>query len=101
MKNSLAISFLVLIVIAAVFWIVGITGAVVVPLFGGVKAERIGEVLLLVGMCGELLLYLTGAIYHLMSRGDVNEVHPSHSFKGFGSEKRYGNRKQPMTTHKL
>jgi len=93
MKNFIAIGFLVLIVAAAVFWIVGMAGAVVVPLFGGVRAERIGESLMLVGMFGELMLYLTGAIFHLINRDDASKVQPSHSFKGVGAEKRYGNRK--------
>ena len=93
MKNFIAISLLVLIVVAAVVWIVGMVGGVVVPLFGGIRAERIGEILCLAGMCGEVLLYAFGLVFHTVNRTGAGKSLSEQSFKGFGSEKRYGNRK--------
>jgi hypothetical protein len=93
MKNSIDIGFYVLTVFAAVLWIVGMVGSVIVPLFGGMKAEEIGEGLMLVGMCGQLLLCLIGTILHLMNRKNADKRQLWISSNGFGVERRYGNRK--------
>jgi hypothetical protein len=68
MRNLLVISFGVLIVVSIVLWVIGILAAVVVPLFGGISAERLGAMGFTVGTAGELCAYLFGWLRQRITR---------------------------------
>src|SRR5580700_9844060 len=82
--RSLKIGFIVLMIVSAVVWIIGILAGAVVPLFGGIRAERFGEIAFSLGITGEVLTYACG---WMRKRTLQNR---SEQFKGFGGGKRYG-----------
>ena len=86
MRNALVIIFGVLIMLSVVVWLVGIFAGAVVPLFGGVSAERLGAIGFTVGMVGEGCTYLFGWL-----RGRVTQRGAQH-FSGFSGPKKYGNK---------
>ena len=86
MRNILVISFGVLIPVSVVVWLVGILAGAVVPLFGGVSAERLGAIGFTVGMIGEGCAYLFGWLRGRITRRDTQ------LFGGFSGPKRYGNK---------
>jgi hypothetical protein len=86
MRNILVISFGVLILLSVVVWLVGILAGVVVPLFGGISAERLGAIGFTVGMAGEGCAYLFGWLRGSITRKDAQQ------FSGFSGPKKYGNK---------
>jgi hypothetical protein len=82
-KKLFTISFGVLMLVSALFWVAGISVGAIVPLFGGIRAERFGVIGLSVGMLGEGCTYLFGWLHKRGSQG-------SEQFMGFKGPKRYG-----------
>ena len=60
MTRNFSIALLVLAVIAGIAWVLGVLGAVVIPLFGGVRAEKLGFAILLFAGLAEGALYFFG-----------------------------------------
>lgn len=89
MRQYFAILFGLLLTLSIFAWIGGkLTGAVV-PWFGGVPAERIGQVAFAVSLCGEGFVYLFGWLFKRLSD------EPRRGALGLPGTKRYGN-KQPV-----
>jgi hypothetical protein len=68
MRNILVISFAALMVVSLVIWVVGLLSAVVIPLFGGIQADRIGQVGFTVGMIGESCVWIFAWLWRLTER---------------------------------
>ena len=76
-------------IVSAVIWIIGLVSGTVVPLLGGVRTARLGEIGFSIGLAGEIFMYLFGWMQKLTAPPKV-EV-----FKGFRGPKRYGKKKDP------
>lgn len=63
MKQKFAIGFLIMAMLAALVWVVGLIAGIVIPIFGGIRAETLGGVLFSIALCAEGLLYLWGWLY--------------------------------------
>jgi hypothetical protein len=63
MRQKLAIGFLILAIVAALVWIVGLIAGVVIPVFGGIRAETLGGIMFSIALSAEGLLYLFGWLY--------------------------------------
>ena len=86
MKNTFAITFAVLMVLSIVVFIVGLVTAAVVPLFGGIRAETIGEIGCTASGLGECCTYLFAWLYDLSSKRKDRVL-------GFPGPKKYGHKK--------
>lgn len=86
MRNAFANAFGVVMFVSAVAWVVGLLGAAVVPLLGGISAERIGAMGFTVGIVGECCTYGFGWLRKRTNRSDTHEV------RGFPGPKRYGHK---------
>lgn len=73
--------------VSVAVWIVGILAGAVVPLFGGIRAERLGEIGFCFGMAGEVCAYVFGWLRKRISQRETGQV------RGFPGPKRYGNKK--------
>jgi membrane protein DedA with SNARE-associated domain len=87
MRKYLAITFGVLTVLSAVIWIVGMLTAAILPWFGGIRAERIGEIGFTIFICGDGFVYGFGWLCRRFSQDQ------KHSGMGLPGPKRYGNKK--------
>lgn len=87
MKRAFAIGFGVMMVISAAVWLFGTLAGVIIPLFGGIRAEKIGEIGFSAGITGELFAYGFGWLSNRLSRSKLEHV------AGFSGGKRYGNKK--------
>jgi hypothetical protein len=85
MINVFKIGFGVLMLLSALLWVAGIFAGAIVPLFGGIRAERFGAIGLSVGMLGEGCTYLFGWLHKRASQS-------SELFMGFKGPKRYGHK---------
>jgi hypothetical protein len=85
--RKLKILFILLAAVSALVWVFGLLMSVIVPIFGGVRADRIGAILFSVSLFAESLLYFFG---WLAQRTDLNKEKKQSSFP---VEKKYGNRK--------
>jgi hypothetical protein len=86
MRNFLAIFFGVLTLLSIVIWVGGILTAAVLPWFGGIRAERIGQIGFSIALLGEGFVYGFG---WLCRRFSQDQKHPM----GLPGPKRYGNKK--------
>ena len=68
--------FLVLTILSAVVWLIGMISAVTIPLFGGIRAEEAGGICLVVSVVAEMCAYLFGWIFHKI-RKERNDSHSS------------------------
>ena len=68
MRNKIAIGFAALMVVSLAVWVVGLLSAVVIPLFGGIRADKIGQIGLAIGMTGELCAYLFAWLWRLLEK---------------------------------
>jgi hypothetical protein len=87
MRRFLAIFFGVLTLLSFVIWIVGILTAAVLPWFGGIRVDRIGQVSFTLSLFSDSLVYGFG---WLCRRFSQDRKHP---VSGFPGPKRYGNKK--------
>ena len=88
MRKFFAIFFGALALLSFVVWMVGIVAAVVLPLFGGVRLDRIGAICFGLSLFGETFVFCFGWIARWLGWG--------RSVTGLPGPKRYGNKK-PMT----
>ena len=86
MRNALAITFAVVIFISVVAWVVGLLTVAVVPLFGGISAERIGAMGFTAGVVGECCTYGFGRLRKRTTRSNT------HAVRGFPGPKKYGHK---------
>ena len=63
MKQKFAIGFLILAIVAALVWVIGLIAGVVIPIFGGIHAETLGGIMFSIAFSAEVLLYLFGWLY--------------------------------------
>lgn len=63
MRHKVALSFLILAIVAALVWAVGVIAGVVIPVFGGIRAQTVGEAIFSVALIAEGALYLFGWLY--------------------------------------
>ena len=75
---------------SVVVWVSGILAGAIVPLFGGIRAERLGEIGFTVGMAAEVCVYGFGWLWKRSSRRETDQV------RGFPGPKRYGNKKDML-----
>jgi hypothetical protein len=68
MKNIFIISFAALMLISLLVWVVGLLTAIVFPWFGGVRADKIGEVGFSVGLIGESCAWIFAWLLHLADK---------------------------------
>jgi hypothetical protein len=87
MRKYLALTFGVLTVLSAVIWIIGLLTAAILPWFGGIRAERLGEIGFSIFLCGDGVVYVFGWLCRHFSK---NQKRPG---LGFPGPKRYGNKK--------
>jgi hypothetical protein len=87
MRHVFTIAFGVVLLASVVAWISGILAGVVVPLFGGIRAERLGQIGVAVGMTGEVCAYGFGWLRRRVSQNEIGQV------RGFPGPKRYGKKK--------
>jgi len=85
-RNIFAITFAVLMLLSIAVFIVGLLTAAVVPWFGGIRAESIGEIGCAASGLGECCTYLFAWLYDLSFKRK-NRVH------GFPGPKKYGHKK--------
>ena len=90
MRRYLAIGFGLLMVSALVAWITGWVFGAVIPLFGGVKAEKVGQFCLFLAGAGEVGVYLFGWLFKKLDPDKGDE------FTEFKGGKRYGNKPPAM-----
>ena len=86
MKNTFAIIFAVLMLLSIAVFIVGLLTEAVVPWFGGLRAETIGEIGCTASGLGECCTYLFAWLYDLSS----NRKNP---VLGFPGQKKYVHKK--------
>ena len=89
MKNFSIVFFGILFIVALALWIIGLVTAVVVPWFGGVRADHIGAVGMGLATVGESATFLCDYLVCLIDKPGKRK---SQAF-GFPGPKRYGNRK--------
>jgi hypothetical protein len=87
MKRAFGIGFGVMMVISAAVWLFGTLAGAVIPLFGGIRAERMGEIGFAAGMTGEPFAYGFGWLSKRLSQGKPERA------TGFSGGRRYGNKK--------
>ena len=87
MLKKLKIFFIVLAVVSAVVWILGLLTSMVVPIFGGVRADRIGAASFSVSLFAEIFLQVFGWLARRQFWDKGNKRTP------FPIEKKYGNKK--------
>ncbi len=87
MSKTLGICFGVLIFASAALWIAGLMTSAVVPMFGGVRAVRLGEIGFATGLIGEACTYLFGWLRGRALRDSPDRV------KNLIGSKRYGHKK--------
>jgi hypothetical protein len=87
MRNVLAIIFGVLTLLSLVIWIAGMLTAAILPWFGGIRAERIGEISFVVFICGDGFIYGFGWLCKRFSQERKHQV------MGLPGPKKYGNKK--------
>jgi len=87
MRKSFAFLFKVLLLLSLMFWVVGMLTAAVVPWFGGVRADRIGQIGVAVFICGEGVVCIFGWLFKRFTE------EPSKGTLGLLGPKRYGNKK--------
>ena len=63
MRQKISIGFWILAVGAALVWAVGAIAGAVIPVFGGIRAQTLGEAIFSVAIVAEGLLYLFGWLY--------------------------------------
>jgi len=90
MRKFFAIFFGVLTLLSIVIWVVGILTAAVLPWFGGIRAERIGQIGFTMALSGESLVEGFGWLHRRFSQ---DQKRPG---MGLPGPKRYGNKK-PLT----
>lgn len=86
MKNALAISFGILILVSVIAWMAGTLAGVVVPLFDGISAERLGAIGFTIGIIGECCAYGFGWLRKRTIRSGKHEA------GRFPGPKRYGHK---------
>jgi hypothetical protein len=57
-KNLFAVCFAVFMLISFLVWIVGLLTAITFPWFGGVKADKVGQIGFSVGLIGESCVWI-------------------------------------------
>jgi hypothetical protein len=62
-RQKFATGFWILAIVAALVWGVGVIAGAVIPIFGGIRAETIGGIMLSVVLSAEGLMYLFGWLY--------------------------------------
>lgn len=86
MLRKLKQLFIFLAVLSALVWVVGLLTSIIVPVFGGIPADKIGAALFFASLLAEVLMHLFG---WLAQRGFFNRGNRPH---GFSVEKKYGNK---------
>ena len=87
MRRVFTIGFGVVIAGSVAVWLVGILAGVVVPLFGGIRAETLGEIGFSAGMIGEVFAYGFGWLRKRLTRQEAERI------RGFPGAKRYEDKK--------
>jgi hypothetical protein len=87
MRKYLVICFGVLTLLSVVVWIVGALTAAVLPWFGGIRADRIGQIGAAIFTCGDGFIYGFGWLTRHFSRDGKPQT------MGLPGPKRYGNKK--------
>jgi hypothetical protein len=82
MRLVFTITFGIVMLTSVVAWIVGILAGAIVPLFGGIRAERLGEIGFAVGVAGEVCAYGSGWLRRRASQREMDQV------RGFPGPKR-------------
>lgn len=90
MKNFFIVFFGALFVLALVLWVVGLLTAVVVPWFGGARADHIGAIGMGLASVGETATVFGDSL--LFYWIDMPEKRKRQTY-GLPGPKRYGNRK--------
>jgi hypothetical protein len=89
MRRLFGMSFLGLMLVSILVWILGLLTAAVVPWFGGIRAERIGELGFTVGLVGESCTYIFAWLkLHFTEKRRQSST-------GISGPKRFGNKKSP------
>jgi hypothetical protein len=68
MRNKIAIGFAALMIVSLVVWVIGILSAVVIPLFGGIRADKVGQIGLAIGMIGECCAWILAWLWRLVEK---------------------------------
>jgi hypothetical protein len=63
MRQKFATGFWILAIAAALVWVVGVIAGAVIPIFGGIRAETLGDIMLSIALSSEGLMYLFGWLY--------------------------------------
>ena len=84
MKNIFAITFAALMLLSIAVWVVGLLTSAIVPLFGGIRAETIGQIGCAASGLGEGCTYLFAWLHNLSAK----KKYRAHGFPG---PKKYGN----------
>jgi hypothetical protein len=92
MKNFSIVFFGILFILALVLWVVRILTAIVVPWFGGVRADHIGAIGMGMASVGESATFLGDFLFYLI---DKPEKRKNQAY-GLPGPKRYGNRKSTV-----
>jgi hypothetical protein len=87
MRKYLVICFGVLALLSVVVWIVGALTAAVLPWFGGIRADRIGQIGATIFISGDGFIYGFGWLTRHFSRDRKPQT------MGLPGPKRYGNKK--------
>ncbi|HEY1790962.1 MAG TPA: hypothetical protein VGJ73_22630 [Verrucomicrobiae bacterium] len=93
MKTFFIVFFGILFVLALALWVIGSLTAVVVPWFGGARADHIGAIGMGLASIGESATFLGD--YLLFYLIDKPEKRKNQAF-GLPGPKRYGNRKSAV-----
>jgi hypothetical protein len=62
-RQKFATGFWILAIVAALVWVVGLIAGVVIPIFGGIRAEAFGGIMLSIVLSAEGLMYFFGWLY--------------------------------------
>ena len=87
MLQKLKTFFILLAVVSALVWVLGLLTSIIVPVFGGVRADRIGTISFSISLSAEIFLYVFGWLAQRRFLGKENKP------ASFPVEKKYGNRK--------
>jgi hypothetical protein len=78
MRRKVSAAFLFVAIVSGVVWIVGLVAGVVIPVFGGLRAEKLGEICFMIAMTAELFLYFFGWLFQEKERRE---------FRGFSGDR--------------
>ena len=89
MLRKLKILFFVLLLVSAAVWILGLLLGVTIPIFGGVRADKIGGICFSISLAAEVFMHFFGWLFQR------EPVFKDNMRTQFHMEKKYGHRKPP------